>query len=189
MENVIEVKSYYLPVISTRGFVYFPNNDVKIDVARSFSLNALENSKADFDSYVIIVSQINPVKDEFDSNNLYKMGVLAQIKNINSSRNGISSLKVELHIIERVLLKNFELKDNCIFASGNTVTEVSGDFKEEMALVKRLSKLVEDSSEAFGALPKDASGTLLEGVSASVLADTLANYMILPVFKKQQITT
>ena len=187
MEDIVELKSYFLPVISTRGFVYFPSNDVKIDVARDFSLNALEFSKSNFDSYVIIVSQINPAINNVDLNNLYKMGVLAQIKNINSSRNGINTLKVELQIIDRVNIKSFDIKDNCIFASGEEVKEIVGEFKEEVALVKRLSKLVEDSSDLFGALPKGTSGTLLDGVSASVLADTLANYMILPVFKKQQI--
>ena len=182
-----ETKFYQLPVIPTRGFVYFPNNDVKIDVARDFSLNALELAKSNFENYVIIVSQVNPAISDLDIKNLYTTGTVAYVRNVTSSRSGIKSVKVELQIVSRVSINNFYMDNNCLFAKGIERENISGDGQEEAALVRKLSGLLEENQDLLAVIPKEAAGLLSEGVNANVLANTIAQYMVVPSFKKQQL--
>ena len=44
-----EMKTYDLPVIATRGFVYFPHNNINIDIARSFSISAINCANNSYD--------------------------------------------------------------------------------------------------------------------------------------------
>ena len=143
-----EIKVYNLPVIATRGFVYFPNNNINIDIARSFSVSAINRAKDQFDGYVVLTSQIKPEESTFNADNIYKVGVLAKIESLTPSRVGTNNLRANLNILERVSLDSITFSDtNGISASVTPLKDVAGNVTEELVLIKKLVKLIESNYE------------------------------------------
>ena len=48
-------KSLTLPVICTRGIIYFPHNEMPIDAGRPKSLNAINEARNNCDDFIIIL--------------------------------------------------------------------------------------------------------------------------------------
>ena len=184
----MDVKTYKLPVIATRGFVYFPHNSINIDIARSFSLSAINRAKDYFDGYIILTSQIRPEETLFSKDNLYKVGVLAKIESLTPSKLGADNIRARLKILERVQLDEIDFNDaDGISADATAMADVSGDVTEELVLIKRLVKLIEGNYELIEKLPKKQGVLIEEGVTAAALTDIVANVADAPIFKKQDI--
>ena len=55
-----ENSSITLPLLITRGFIAFPNNISSIEAARDFSTKAIEVSRNEQSSLILIVAQKDP---------------------------------------------------------------------------------------------------------------------------------
>ena len=183
-----EVKTYNLPVVATRGFVYFPHNNINIDIARSFSISAINRAKEHFDGYLILTSQIKPEEPAFNKENLYNVGVLARIETLTPSKIGTNNLRANLTILERVKLDNIGFNDfDGIYADASSLKDVSGNVTEELVLIKKLVKLIEGNYELIEKLPKKRGVLIEEGVTAAALTDIVANVVDAPIFRKQEL--
>ena len=71
--------SRILPLLPLRGMVIFPGMVMNLDIARLKSLHAV-NAAMRNGKKILIVSQVRTDQEEPELSNLYKAGVVAEIK-------------------------------------------------------------------------------------------------------------
>lgn len=182
MENEkIEVS---VPVICTRGIVVFPNQDIMIEVGREKSVNAVEESNTYFNGHVWLVSQKDILVDEPHEEDLFTFGTLCRIKNIKRKE---GFLRVTFTGMQRAKLERMTEDDRMFFATILPQEDVTGDAMEEVALIRRIAKELENVAASNMSFPTEMINQLTKGVSAVQLADQFAQFFPLPLSKKQAL--
>lgn len=177
---------YKYPVIFTRGMVVYPENKLTLDIGRPLSLEAIEQAHDNYDDNVIMVSQIDPVVENPTEKDVFYMATLCKIsKKIRRATQ--DSMRVTVRGISRFKVSNYEFADETIFASGEVVEGVRGDFNEEVALVRKVSQYFQDAQRYLPHMPTVAINRLESGVHPSELADTIAMYLPCSLARKQKI--
>lgn len=182
MENEkIEVS---VPVICTRGIVVFPNQDIMIEVGRDKSVNAVEEANTYFNGHVWLVSQRDILVDEPHENDLYTFGTLCRVKTIKRKE---GFMRVTFTGLQRAKLVRMSEDERMFFATVLPVDDITGDPMEEMALIRRIAKELEQVATTNANFPTEMINQLTKGVSAPQLADQFAQFFPLPVEKKQML--
>ena len=179
-----EMNIMQYPVICTRDVVVFPGEEVSIEVGREMSLNALRRANESFNSEIFLVSQIDPLVDYPNDNDLYEVGTICRIvathKKDNFSRvvfKGISRAKI------------IDMKDmrNTKFASVEKLYDIIGDAQEELILVKKVSKEIEGLEALASLITPSMAKSFAKGVSANRLADRLAQIFPFSLNLRQEL--
>ncbi len=87
-------KNMTLPAISLRGLVVFPSMVLHFDVGRERSVNALK-AATDGDGLIFLVSQKDPAAADPDVNDLYEIGVVAEVRQLLTTPDGSTRVLVE----------------------------------------------------------------------------------------------
>ncbi len=87
-------KNITLPAISLRGLVVFPAMVLHFDVGRERSVNALK-AATDADGLIFLVSQKDPSVADPDVDDLYEIGVVAEVRQLLSTPDGSTRVLVE----------------------------------------------------------------------------------------------
>ena len=181
-----EQAMYKYPVIFTRGMVVYPENKLTLDIGRALSLEAVEQAHDNYDDNVIMVSQIDPVVENPTDKDVFYMATLCKIsKKIRRATQ--DAMRVTVRGISRFKVASYEFTDETIFASGEVVESVRGDFNEEVALVRKVSQYFQDAQKYLPHMPTVAINRLESGVHPSELADTIAMYLPCSLTRKQKI--
>ena len=92
-----------MPALALRGLVIFPGMILHFDIARDRSINAVEEAIEHNDRRIFLVTQIDEDVDEVAAENLYKTGVVAEIRQTLNTPDGARSLygKAVRHISGR----------------------------------------------------------------------------------------
>ena len=77
-----ELNTLRYPAICTRDVIVFPNEEMAIEVGREMSLNAIRRSNESFEGEIFLVSQIDPLVDYPNTNDLYEVGTICRIVKI-----------------------------------------------------------------------------------------------------------
>ena len=173
-----------LPLIVTRGFIMFPHNNASLDIIKEESEKAVTKAQNFHDGYLILSSQINTKTTDNSFDNIYKIGCLCEVTSNRSNPDG--SMKVSLRAISRVRIDDIATEDG-LFAHGAIIDEIAGDYETEAALVRIIAKTLNTNNMSFASMPAPVASNLSRGVSASVLANTLAFYLDVDRAKKQAI--
>lgn len=182
-----EIAVLTLPVVATRGMLVFPENKLTLDVGRPVSLKAVDLAMQQYDNNIIFVSQINPIEDNPSFDGVYHVGTLCKIDK-KVRRDSAGTIKLTVIGEKRVRLTNFEMKDDSIFSTVNILEDNPGDKNEEIALVRKtMSYFEQASSRSMSHMPSEPLARLNGGVSASLLADTLGQYLPIELERKQKI--
>lgn len=179
-----EIANIHVPVVCTRGIVVFPNQEVLIEVGRKKSLNAVEESRSNFEQHVFIVCQRDMMVDDPTVDDLFTVGTLCRINNVRG-RDGI--MRINFLGLERARIVDLEDTGEMFFAEIEPLVEVQGNQLEEMALIRRLSKTYEEVSNLVPAFPSDVIMRMSSGLNASSVADEFASNFPMPYTKKQLI--
>ena len=95
-ENKIDIfEEVTYPVIPLRGMVGFPAVQLSIEIVRSVSLKAFTAAATLHDAKVLLVAQKDLTVDEPRFEDLYKVGVLAEIKHVVKNPHGNLSVVFE----------------------------------------------------------------------------------------------
>ena len=86
--------SRILPLLPLRGMVIFPGMVMNLDIARARSLNAV-NAAMRHGKKILIVSQIKSETEEPELANLYRVGVVAEIRQMLKLPGGAVRILVE----------------------------------------------------------------------------------------------
>ena len=175
-----------LPVVCTRGMIVFPGNRLSLDVGRPLSLKALELSSRDFDNNILFVSQINPIVDDPKYDDVYHVGTLCKIEK-KIRRDSAGTIKLTVTGEKRVALRDFKIEDGSIFSTAEVLEDIYGDTNEEVALVRKTTAYFEQARRHMPHIPAESLTLLSNGTSASLLADTIGQYLPIDLDRKQKI--
>ena len=151
-EQKIVTSEKILPMVALRGKVLFPKTFLNFDVGRPQSIAAIEKA-AESNSEIFIAAQKNAVIESPKRTDIFKIGVIAKIKQIIKMPN--NTMKVGVEAVSRARIKGFVDTKNYFTVSveeifyhdGANVFEVEAYFRQarkvfnEYALLdKRISK-------------------------------------------------
>ena len=91
---MVEQEVFKLPVLPLRDIVVFPNMIVRLFVGREKSVKALESVMAN-DQKIILATQKDASVDEPNTENIFTVGVLAQVLQILKLPDGAVKILVE----------------------------------------------------------------------------------------------
>lgn len=177
-------KELFVPVVATRGVIIFPNQDVMIEVGRKKSINAIEDAMENYDGHAWIVCQNDIMVDDPKEEDLFTFGTLAKIKSI---RRKEGFMRVVFTGLERAQLVKLEDSKDQINATIELVSNIKGDDKHELVLIKKVISEFEKMGTINTNFPPEVITQLTKGVSADTLADQFAQYYPFSIDSKQNL--
>ncbi len=175
---------YTLPLLITRGMVLFPNQIQAIEAGRPFSVTAIDEAHRNYNDLILVVSQLTPEVDDPSIDEFYQFGVLGRISNMQ-----VNKKYTRLRILPIARVQISEVINNGTYwsATGTIKRDISGDHKEEVALVRNIISNLENMQVITSRLPKELVNQLSKGVSASDITDMLANLLPMTIDQKQKV--
>ncbi len=162
-----------LPSIAIRGIAPFPHTDLRIEVGRIMSKNALLEAEKNYNGHVLLLIQENPMIDTPTSENVLQYGVVARIGIKIKLPNG--NFKVKFDPIVRAKILNMEEINPFFITKFKTMPTVQDDIDQELALVRMLAKQVLDNAKTLLKSPKQSLEAIQNGVSSDRLCDIVAD--------------
>ena len=98
------INEHTLPIVALRGLVGFPAVQMNVEIVRPASLKAFTAAATVHDAKILLVAQKDISIDEPQVSDLYKVGVLAEIKHV--VKNSQGNLSVVFEGIGRVKIKD-----------------------------------------------------------------------------------
>ncbi|MFP7699470.1 MAG: endopeptidase La [Candidatus Phytoplasma pyri] len=175
MDNYKEEKEIItneLPAVVIRGIVPIPHNDFRIEVGRSFSVEALKLAEKNNYPYVLVLLQKNFFSDKIKILDIEKFGVLAKIITKVKISNDI--YKVKFHVIKRIKIKKFVKTSPLYLVEYNEVKTLYGDLKDEKVLIKMvIEEISNNSHEIVGNSDKNLLEQFGQEISSEKLTDLI----------------
>ncbi|MBQ5765185.1 MAG: endopeptidase La [Clostridia bacterium] len=175
-----------MPAVALRGIVVFPHDVMHFDVGRKISINAM-NAAMNKNRTVFLVPQTDIAVEEPTGKDVYKVGVIARIRQVlKISDDGI---RVLVEGITRAKLYNFEVEKSTSYATvtplKDKVSRAKSAYKE--VLVRRVHEGFEKLSSFMPKMPKDIKNTVMSANDPAFLADYIAASIPVPVDDKQYV--
>jgi len=173
-----------LPVLITRGLVVFPYNPCNIEAAREFSMKAIDVSRKDADSLILIIVQKKPDTDKPTKEEVYEVGSLCRITSFIDQK---KFYRIKVNCTKRVKILDMRFDNNMYVASALPLEDVRGDDKEEVALVKNMINEIQRSPELRMAIPPSIIPSLTKPIDAIAFANILASALPMSVVDRQDL--
>lgn len=165
-------KILVLPALAVRKEAPIPNNDLRIEVGREISLNALNLAETQYESNIILLLQETPVVENVTPEDLYPIGVLAKITLKVKLPNG--NYKVKFKLIQRVEIEDYVTEEPAFTVRYNPLTTVFGNPDEELALVKMVIDELMPKAKEYLLNVEDVISQIQSGASTEVVCDKIA---------------
>ncbi len=173
-----------LPLLPLRDIVVFPGMVVPLFVGRDASVAALE-AAMEGDKDIFLLAQIDPACDEPGKDDLYTIGVIAQVLQMLKLPDGTVRVLVEgTARAELIELRNTE---NMVLAQTRLVDEPATESSEATALVRSALDQFGEYARHNKKLPDDIETDLAQIEDAGQLADAIAGNLVAKVATKQQL--
>lgn len=178
-------KERELPLLPLRGILVFPYMVIHLDVGRERSMAAIEKAMLD-DRIILLASQKETEIDSPNSDDLYEMGTVAEIKQLLKLPGGTMRILVEGITRGRILeyLREddyFEVRIEELAEEERTVTP------ELETLIRGMTHQFEEYAKLGKRVPLETIGTVLAVEEPGRLADIVASHLNLKVPDKQTI--
>ena len=175
-----------LPLLITRALVIFPKNQQLIEAGRDFSISAVNASKNECDSLILVASQKSYDEDNPKPEDVYNIGVLCHIISVSERDN---RLRVRLEVVERVKLSDIRFEENAGYYSAiggmDPIPSISP--VENEAIIKAVSKALEGVPNIFSTMPKNIANIVTKSPNAVDICFALAGHLEAPTEAKQKI--
>lgn len=185
MKDINIEKDKLIPCVPTRDLVVFEDMTVNFEVARSFTINAVKKAM-NGDGFVFLVAQKSVAVEEPEKSDLYKHGILAEVRQVIKTPGGIYRCLVH-GIAKAKLIDLVKIKDNCLYASLKIVNigreKVSS--VELTALMRQVSEAFENYLEVIPRIPKELYYDVASAETPKELFEAIAYNIPLPVDDKQ----
>ena len=176
-----------LPLLITKGFVLFPGRkDERIDVGRDFSIKAVNASRDNNSSLLLIVSQKDGKTEIPTDKDIYEVGTLCRIVSYSDMK---TYIRIRVHGGSRVKIKNVAFDPQGFFtADSETLQDIPGDDKNVVSLTKKVIADIQEVPGLITSLPRNVSTELVnKGVDPSELCDMLTPYLVTTNEKRQAV--
>lgn len=177
------MKSTY-PVLPLRDIVVFPHMIVPLFVGRDKSVAALEAAMND-DKEIFLVAQLDPANDDPGRDDLYDIGVSAEVMQLLKLPDG--TVRVLVAGKERGKLETMEEGGGFLTATVSPVDEKAVEGNEVQALMRSVVDQFENYAKLNRKLPAETAVQLGELEEASRLADAVAGNIAVKVADKQSL--
>lgn len=174
-----------LPMLALRGLVLFPKIVIHFDVSREVSTNALA-AAAKSDKLVFITAQ-NNYDEESDLDNVYKVGIVAEIKQLIRTPSGPTRVMIEgLYRAKLVQITSIE---PYYIAEVRKYPERAARINE--AEMEALLRAVKEEFQAYCVnmprMPQEYINSIVNNNDPKAVFDNIAVSMPLPLEEKQQL--
>ncbi|APE74441.1 endopeptidase La [Spiroplasma citri] len=171
-----------VPVLVTRGSYIFLGFEQVLEVGRDKSILAVNTASKDFDNHIVLVSQKKPLEDNPKLSEIYRIGILAELKIRKVWEDG--SLTVNFKAVDRV--KILDLREGEFYAADIDI--LKSFVKSEDKIVEKLTANIKELMELQDILPEDLLDQIGDSVDGDEVVDTIAQFLpFIPVAKKQEI--
>lgn len=174
-----------VPMIALRGMSIFPGMAISFPAGRQKSLDALQAAEEN-GKEIFLVTQKDPVIPDPSRNDLYDIGVLAEVKQVLKLPGNLTHVVVEGKNRGRLL--NIHVK-NCDYAE---ITTIAQDFEEEPSEQEQaIMKIAVEEYDNYLKLANntaalDLMGNVVAAKRPGALADVIAAGMELAYNRKQE---
>ncbi len=179
-------KNLILPAISLRGLVVFPSMVLHFDVGRERSVNALK-AAAEGDSQIFLVSQRDAAVADPEVNDLYEIGVVAELKQLLTTPDGSTRVLVEglyrakrVKTISRSDYFRFEVKE--IPNRGAALAETT-----QTACLRSLKEAFMDYAQVTPKMPRELYDSIVAEENCTKLFEKVVFNVVLRVEDKQTL--
>ena len=176
-----------LPTVALRGLTILPGMVAHFDVSREKSIKAVEEAMMD-EQEIFLLTQKNPEEEEPTAENLYSIGLVAEIKQVIKMPNDLVRVLVEG--IERAELNCFPETEEYLLAEVIRFTEDGlEDIPENAreAMIRCLEEKYEQFCTYNSKNGKEAAKPIQEIHELDRLIDTIANSIPIGYEEKQRI--
>ncbi len=178
-------KTLNLPLLITRGLIVFPNITESIEAGRTFSMNAISESRDQTNSLILITAQKDPKNNDLTGDgDIYDVATLCRIVNFVEQE---KFYRIRVVGSKRVKLDQVRYENDSYWAEATVIEDEIGDENEEVKLIQNIVKAFEDSPNLGRNIPKAALNNLARGVAGNDISDTLAAYLPISVEQKASI--
>lgn len=178
-------KTAFLPAIPMRGLVIFPRMILHFDVGRDYSVNAVK-AASDNDRRIFLVAQTDASVNTPVNSDVYKIGVVAEIRQTLKTPDGNTRVLVEG--LYRAKADDFHREGDYYVASPAALNDRKNTFlsPDESAAYLRALK---DSFSVYGSysprMPKEMQQAAMTEQNINALMDFIIFNTYLPVEEKQ----
>ncbi len=173
-----------IPVLPLRDIVVFPNMIVRLFVGRERSVLALEEVMKT-EQQILLVAQKEAGDDNPEENNIYKVGVIANVLQVLKLPDG--AVKILIEGKHRVKISEFSNKSKFLEAFCEEITDNNFQGDE----IEALKRTVSTEFDRYSKLNKNITEEALEAIRKAsdpiLLSDSIAGHLNLPVEKKQEL--
>lgn len=176
-----------LPTVALRGLTILPGMVAHFDVSREKSIKAVEEAMMD-EQEIFLLTQKNPEEEEPTAENLYSIGLVAEIKQVIKMPNDLVRVLVEG--IERAELNCFTETEEYLLVEVIRFTEDGlEDIPENAreAMIRCLEEKYEQFCTYNSKNGKEAAKPIQEIHELDRLIDTIANSIPIGYEEKQRI--
>ena len=172
--DVNSVEMHTLPVLPVRGVISLPNTEVRLEIGRPQSIEALEACEAN-GNYVVLVSQVDPNVETPQSDDLFQYGTIAKITMKIKLPNG--HYKVKFNSIARIEVEEYTQLEPYFEAVVKTMPSVLMDSDQEEAMLRLLMDEVSEHGSLLFAHPADVTALIDGAETAEKISDIIAFYL------------
>ncbi|MDD4070712.1 MAG: endopeptidase La [Candidatus Izemoplasmatales bacterium] len=178
MYNPRKIFSDHLPVIAVRGVIFLPASDIRVEIGRDFSKNAITEAENNRDGHVLLVFQENPTIEEPEFSDFVEIGILARISVKIKLPNG--NYKIKFEPVTRVRLNDLIAKEPFYLIDFTSVQLIQEDINEEQVLLKMLTKEIVENAKFIFRDSRKVLESLNKGITSEQLSDLIASEIRIP---------
>ncbi|MEQ6375752.1 endopeptidase La [Bacillaceae bacterium S4-13-58] len=179
-----EKEARQIPLLPLRGLLVYPSMVLHLDVGRDKSVNALEKAMVD-DHMIFLATQKEGSIDEPSTDDIYKIGTVAKVKQMLKLPNGTLRVLVEgLYRAEAIQYLN---QDDHFVVDIEEMTDQHEDKVEEEALMRTLLNLFEQYIKVSKKISQETFATVSDIEEPGRLADIISSHLSLKLRDKQEI--
>ena len=177
-----------VPTVALRGLVVFPGMVLHFDAGREKSINAVREAMDTGDD-VFLITQKDAAAEDPSFSELYKMGVLAKVRQIIGIPES-NSIRVIVEGICRATVKRGVEDDKCLYALVERKPEkgYAKNRKEYAeALVRKTHEIFDEYSRYTPRMSPDVMLRVIADDKPGAIADYIASVISIPFTEKQKI--
>lgn len=182
--NLLPESPITLPLLPLRDVVIFPHMVIPLFVGRSRSIAALEESVAHTDKRIVLVAQKSANQDEPGPDDIYQMGVIANVLQLLKLPDG--TVKVLVEGIQRAHLQSID--DSQSFFAADALPVLPDE--EERPDLEAMRRTITEQFEQYAKFNKKLAPELVSSVASTTdvhrLADLIASHLAMKQEQKQE---
>lgn len=176
-----------MPMLAVRGLVVFPNTVVHFDVSRERSELALKAAMCG-DKLIFLDAQIDNSVEDPVKNDLYKVGTVAEIRQILKTPDKITRVLVEGKYRAKLMkIDQNEPYLTAVIKKLPNYIECSNEEVELDAVVRATRSTFEHYSRLVPRMPKELVSSIMDEKDPAKFFDTIVSNVPLPVEDKQDL--